>query len=305
MNFRTGLLCSYLGMLTTAALAQEPTGRIDLDAVSEGQFPFFVAATIPFVDTDSQCPERRETLRFSEGILRLVDFLPAGVAVVGPSGEKIFGRGPANAARHSGPSWQETSKPGDDHTWRLDMLAPNCRMDIDIRQQVRRENGWISLRLPLEESEILLREMQQRLRETIEKGRPPRELTPREKEALDRMRRSLNARSTAGALGDAATGVRGVGFRDRPPTCVEALGDYQINQKGVVFSFFTPLPGDLNRFVMERVDPDPSHGRLYFTRGDCRWELTISRSVLRDDEWVALPLAPVRAKRDDDRINPL
>jgi hypothetical protein len=156
MNFRTGLLCSYLGMLTTAALAQEPSGRIHLDAVSEGQFPHFVAATIPFVDTDSQCPERRETLRFSEGILRLVDFLPAGVAVVGPSGEKIFGRGPANAARHSGPSWQEPSKPGDDHTWRLDMVAPNCRMDIDIRQQVSRENGWISLRLPPEESEILL-----------------------------------------------------------------------------------------------------------------------------------------------------
>jgi hypothetical protein len=46
MNFRTGLLCSYLGMLTTAALAQEPSGRVDLDAVSEGQFPYFVAATI-------------------------------------------------------------------------------------------------------------------------------------------------------------------------------------------------------------------------------------------------------------------
>jgi hypothetical protein len=305
MNFRTGLLCSYLGMLTTAALAQEPSGRIDLDAVSERQFPHFVAATIPFVDTDSQCPERRETLRFSEGILRLVDFLPAGVAVVGPSGEKIFGRRPANAARRSGPSWQETSKPGDDHTWRLDMVAPNCRMDMDIRQQVRRENGWISLRLPLEESEILLREMQQRFRETIEKGRQPRERTPREKEAADRMWRRLNALSTSGALGDTATGVRGVSFRDRPQACVEALGDYQIDQKGVVFTFFTPLPGDLNRFVMERVDPDPSHGRLYFTRGDCRWELTISRSVLRGDEWVPLPLAPVRPKRDDDKINPL
>jgi hypothetical protein len=284
--------------------AQESSGRIDLDAVSEGQFPYFVAATIPFVETDSQCPERRETLRFSEGILRLVDFLPAGVAVVGPSGEKIFGRGPANAARHSEASWQETSKPDDDHTWRLDMVAPSCRMDIDIRQQVRRENGWISLHLPLEESEIQLREMQQRLRETIEKGRPPRELTPREKEAADRMWRRLNALSTSGALGDAATGVRRVSFRDRPQTCVEALGDYLINQKGVVFSFFTPLPGDLNRFVMERVDPDPSHGRLYFTRGDCRWELTISRSVMRGDEWVTLPLAPVRPKRDD-KVNPL
>jgi hypothetical protein len=157
-------------------------------------------------------------------------------------------------------------------------------MDIDIRQQVRRENGWVSLRLPLEESEILLRELEQRARE------PLRELTPREKEAADRMRRRLNALRTTGGLLGGTTGVRGVGFRDRPQTCFEALGDYQIGQKGVVFSFFTPLPGDLNRFVMERVDPDSSHGRLYFTRGDCRWELTVSKSILRDDEWVAIPL---------------
>jgi hypothetical protein len=276
------------GHVYHAALAQETSGHIDLDAVSERQFPYFVAATILFVDTDSQCPERRETLRISEGILRLVDFFRA------------------DAARHPGPSWQETSKPADDHTWRLDLTASNCRMDIDIRQQVRRENGWISLRLPLEESEILLRELQQRLRETIEKGRPPppRELTPGEKEAADRRWRALSA-VASGGLGDAATGVRGVSFRDGPQRCVEAFGDYQIDQKGVVFSFLTPLPGDLNRFVMERVDPDPDHGRLYFTRGDCRWELTISRSVLRGDEWVALPLAPIRPKRDNDKINPL
>ena len=62
-------------------------------------------------------------------------------------------------------------------------------------------------------------------------------------------------------------------------------------------------PFDLNRFVMERVDPDNNHGRLYFTRGDCRWEITIGKLVLREGEWVALPLASIRAT--DQRINPL
>jgi hypothetical protein len=27
-------------------------------------------------------------------------------------------------------------------------------------------------------------------------------------------------------------------------------------------------------------------------RGDCRFELTVSQSVLRDGHWVSLPLAP-------------
>jgi hypothetical protein len=70
-----------------------------------------------------------------------------------------------------------------------------------------------------------------------------------------------------------------------------------------VFAFLTPLPGDLNRFVIERVDPDRDHGRLYFTRGDCRWEITIGKAVLREGEWVALPLAPIRRPDGDGRNN--
>jgi hypothetical protein len=63
------------------------------------------------------------------------------------------------------------------------------------------------------------------------------------------------------------------------------MGDSHIESSGIRFSFLTALPGDLNRFVIEREDPDANRGRLYFMRGDCRFELTVSQSVLRDGWW--------------------
>jgi hypothetical protein len=84
-----------------------------------------------------------------------------------------------------------------------------------------------------------------------------------------------------------------LGFDDRPQACFEALGDYRIEQSGVMFSFVAGLPGDLNRFTIERSDPDPNHGRIFFTRGDCRFELTINQSILQDGGWLAVPLAPI------------
>jgi len=74
-------------------------------------------------------------------------------------------------------------------------------------------------------------------------------------------------------------------------------GDSHIESSGIRFSFLTALPGDLNRFVIEREDPDANRGRLYFMRGDCRFELTVSQSVLRDGQWVLVPLTPVSAAR--------
>jgi hypothetical protein len=44
---------------------------------------------------------------------------------------------------------------------------------------------------------------------------------------------------------------------------------------------------------MEGSDLDASHGRIYLTRDDCRFEFTISQSILRDHQWVALPLRPI------------
>jgi hypothetical protein len=86
-------------------------------------------------------------------------------------------------------------------------------------------------------------------------------------------------------------------FEDRPETCFEGVGNFHIERSELRFSFLisflTGLPGNLNRFVIERTDLDANRRRLYFTHGDCRFELTISQSVLRGGEWILVSLAPI------------
>jgi hypothetical protein len=149
----------------SAAASATPgsSGRIDLDALSGSRLPYYVVATVPFVETDSRCPEIGETVRISEGVLRLISV--------------------STDARSRSASWSETIGPEsypDDQTYRFRPTAPNCRMDIDIRQQVSRENVWVSLHNMREESLELARRVKEQMRELIEKRGNPREPTPRE-----------------------------------------------------------------------------------------------------------------------------
>jgi hypothetical protein len=101
--------------------------------------------------------------------------------------------------------------------------------------------------------------------------------------------------STTATLGFSTVYGPRYDFDEPPQSCVEALGDYRIEPSAFVLSFLRPLPGDLNKFVIERTDLDENRSRLHLTRGDCRWELTVSQSLRpqRDTRWIALPLAPV------------
>jgi hypothetical protein len=83
-----------------------------------------------------------------------------------------------------------------------------------------------------------------------------------------------------------------VQFEGAPAACVEALGDYLVDPDGITFLFVTRLPGGINRFQMERVDSSDDQTRLYLTRGDCRYEITIAASVLHDGQWIARAIAP-------------
>jgi hypothetical protein len=86
----------------------------------------------------------------------------------------------------------------------------------------------------------------------------------------------------------------GFSFDNKPQTCFEATGYYEIGREGVIFSFLTGLPGNVNQFVVERTDLDAIRSRLSFTRDDCRFELTVSQAVLRHGRWFSLPLAPIQ-----------
>jgi hypothetical protein len=85
----------------------------------------------------------------------------------------------------------------------------------------------------------------------------------------------------------------GFGFEGAPPHCFQAVGQFDLSSKGLTLSFPPNLPGDLNRFAIERADVDPYHARLYLVRDDCRLEFSISKSVLHGDQWAAVPLAAI------------
>jgi hypothetical protein len=167
-------------------------------------------------------------------------------------------------------------------------------MNIAVRQQVRRDGSWTSLLVPRgQRPSVPLEERREIERQFSENVLEPRERTQAEKESVERMRAALKVWHTAGSLNlSVGTVSKSYLFDDEPQTCFEAAGDYQIERTGIIFSFLTGFPGDLNRFVIERTDLDANRSRLYFMRGDCRFELTVSQSVLRDGQWVSLPLAP-------------
>jgi hypothetical protein len=187
-----------------------------------------------------------------------------------------------------------TIQPIDDETQQYRIESSSCRMNIAVRQQVRRDGSWTSLLVPRgQRPSVPLDERREIDRQFNENLLKPKELTPAEKDRAEAGLAAIKALHTAGSL-SISVGTFGMGFPfdDRPQTCFEAIGDYQIERTGIIFSFMTALPGDLNRFAIQRTDLDANQSRLYFMRGDCRFELTVSQSVLRDGEWVSLPLAP-------------
>jgi hypothetical protein len=110
---------------------------------------------------------------------------------------------------------------------------------------------------------------------------------------INKMRRGKGPKRWGGA-----TSSLGLPFDRAPKSCMDVFGDYQITKNSFAMAFFVPLAGDTNTFVLEGSDLDPTHARIYLTKDDCRFEFTISQSVLRDGQWTALPLRPVSGDKE-------
>ena len=92
-------------------------------------------------------------------------------------------------------------------------------------------------------------------------------------------------------LGEELGGLsQGFFFENAPKPCVEGVGTFLLDRDGATFSFMAGLPGDINRFVIERADVDPYRGRLYFMQGDCRYEITIGIWFWYHFDWAPLRL---------------
>lgn len=307
MNSRAVLVWSLLAAFTTPSVAQEATARIELDeapgarvdlaalaAEARSGPPKIVLARVSFLSSDPRrCPEDSGVLQISGGTLAQRRM----AMLADPEGQGSFN------------GWRSTMSPIDDQTFQYRVALPDCRMDVAIRHQIRRDGVWTSELLgreqrpsvPLEERRTLERQRLDLERQERDKQRArfAKILGRDEKKMVD---------VRPGYYQEIGTTRSAFFFDGAAPKCFKASGPYQVERTGIVFSFaITKLPGfvagrtgvpdDPNRFVIERSDPDENHSRLQFTRGDCRWELTIGQSVLRNGEWHAVPLSGQRQLR--------
>jgi hypothetical protein len=257
--------------------AAQPNVRIDLSAPR----PMGSFAAIPFVFEDSglDCPEERRTITVSNGMLK------SHSLILPPIDQAIF-------------PTRTKFDPIDDFTYGLQHIRANCRVDVELRQQVQEGGEWKSLLVMEERRSGLSAEARQ---EAVRKllGDRPKPVTGTQ-ESLAEINKMLRGKGPR-RWGGATFGL-GFPFDQAPKSCMDAFGEYQITKISFAMAFFTPLAGGLNTFVMEGSDLDPTHARIYLTKGDCRFEFTISQSVLRDGQWTVLPLRSAPGDKEAEPV---
>jgi hypothetical protein len=255
--------------------AEQPSVRIDLTTPRlVGSF-----AAIPFVFEDSNldCPEDRTAIAVTNGVFHSHHLsLPPFEQ---PMSQTKYG-----------------SDPIDDSTYRLQIIRPNCRVEIDIRQQVRVDGEWKSLLVIKERRPSLSSEAQEAVRERLKDMPAPKLATTETLADINKMLRGKGPKRWG-----AVTLRLGFPFDEAPKFCMDVFGEYQIANNRFAMSFFAPLPGELNKFVLEGSDLDPSHARIVLTKDDCRFVFTISQSIMHGGQWIALPL---RSAPDDKTAKP-
>lgn len=280
MSSRIAGVIAFSVVLAGHGLAEQPSVRIDLSVPR--YVPSFVAIPFVFEDSNLDCPDDRRTIAVTNGVLKTYRL---NLPLVEPS---AF---PTNFPTKT------TFDPIDDSTYRLELMRSQCRVEIDIRQQVRVDGEWKSLLVMKERRPSLSEEARKEaVRKRLGDGPAAKMATPETIAEINKMLRGRGPRRWG-----ASTLSVGFPFDDVPKSCMDVFGEYQITKVSFAMAFFTPLPGELNKFVMEGSDLDAAHARVALTKDDCRFEFTVSQSVMHDGQWIALPLRPVP---DDKMANP-
>jgi hypothetical protein len=258
--------------------AREPDLHLDLSVVH--LLPTFFAVPFVFQDSGLDCPEDRRTITVSNGLLK-------GHYLSLPLME-----------RPALPTLIKTD-PIDDFTYRLQYARTNCRVDIDIRQQVRADGEWKSLLVTDERRPSLSLEARQAaIRQHLDDVTSATAAKPATQMDLARINEMLRPEGPPRWSGSTMTWD--FPFQDAPASCMEAFGEYRITKDSFAMAFFAPLPAALNKFVMEGADLDESHARIYLAKDDCRFEFTVSQSAIRNGKSVPIPLRPLPGVRQAD-----
>jgi hypothetical protein len=258
MNSRW-IISGWLLLVATGSAAEQASGRIDLNRFAEEPTGLVSIGAAFLEEGPTVCPEDQVLLRISRGVLMQL----------------------RAATQPTRPHLQVAEyKTIDDETSLHRYQTFGCRIDLSVRTQVLTDGSWRPVLVPRKSADQLLAEARERVEQ----------LSPEERrKRLDSFR---ERQATGWSFGRIGTSRAHLSSNQGSADCFQAIGEYVVHRKGITFSFPTDLPGDVNRFVIERSDVDDDHARFYFVRDACRFELTIGKSVLRGGEWFAVPLAP-------------
>ena len=278
MRLGIGVALVLLSVSIGHGQAEQAGTRIDLSAPHRLQS--FYGIVFGFAGSDPDCPEDRRTIAVSNGMFKVFSLRL-------PSFEHRIFRTSIKA------------DPVDDTTYRYRFAKAACRMDIDIRDQVRVDDQWKPLliredRRPSLPPDVRLEAGQRRVADLLKRA---------EAEAKENPLSGVDIVGTILGSGPrrwtGTTSSLAFPFDDAPQPCMDVLGEYRMAGNSFALTFLAPLPGELNKFVLEGLDLDGSHARIYLTKDNCRFEFTVSQSVMHDGRWSALPLRPAP---EDERV---
>lgn len=273
-------VCLALNFVSVAS-AQQSRNRIDLDVGEAAPLPQGVGSPsaisgIAFRPADVACPEEHGAIEIRSGQIYL-------------SRINSQNRARSSTLPGNGIGGVFHAKPLDDETYQYEIGNEQCRLVLHVRLQTQRNGEWQPALLPYwsrpsvsnEERSAHARE----LRNLFEGRRERGKAEPQSRPPLP---------PSSQMLGD-ANGTGEAFFFEEPSEarladCFQAVGSYEIGQDGVFFTFLRALPGNLNRFAIERNDINSYQGRLYFVQGGCRVQITTSGSWKYNSEWAPLKL---------------
>jgi hypothetical protein len=283
MRFGIGVALVLLSVSIGHGRAEQTSTRIDLSA--RHRLQSFYGIVFGFEGSNLDCPEDRRTIAVSKGMLKVFSLrFP-------PFEPPIF-------------RTSIKADPIDDTTYRYQFAKAACRMDIDVRDQVRIGDQWKSLlvredRRPSVPPDLRQEAAKKRVADLLKKAEAETRENPMSGVDIVGTIRGTGPRRWTGA-----TSSMGFPFDEAPQPCMDVLGEYRIASNSFAMAFFAPLPGGLNEFVLEGSDLDGSHARIYLTKDDCRFEFTISQSVMHDGQWMALPLRPAAEDKTAKEAEP-
>jgi beta-lactamase regulating signal transducer with metallopeptidase domain len=245
-------------------------GRVEAGRSYSNQPAFGVA----FITAPPVCPEGQGVLQISRGVVWFIH----------------------SSESKERPALRDISREIADDAYGRVVGTDKCRIDMAIRAQAIRDGRWTPLLVPRSMRPSLSaeerRELNRPLTELLQKRLNDRKngMKPSAEEASQwlngrgNLPRMMRIRQQTGAIGTFLV------FEEVPETCVEAVGEFWLDQAGMAFSFPTEFLDDANRFSIEHRRFDDFRAELVLRGRGCRVEITIGKAIRARDGWLAIPL---------------